>query len=45
VGDDRSALKIGGGLVFPSEGVLSDTDSILDGDDCLGYFIAAATKA
>ena len=39
VGDAHSALKVGGGLAFPGEGVPSGMNLILGGDDCLGCSI------
>jgi hypothetical protein len=33
VGDGRNTLRVGGGLAFPGEGVLSGADPILGGGD------------
>jgi hypothetical protein len=44
VGDDCSTLKVGGGLAFPGEGVLSGTDPILGGGDCLGCCIGGGDQ-
>jgi hypothetical protein len=44
VGDDCSTLKVGGGLAFPGEGVLSGADLILGGGDCLGCCISGGDQ-
>jgi hypothetical protein len=44
VGYSHNTLKVGGGLAFPSKGVLSGADLFLGGGDCLGCCISGGDQ-